>query len=53
MRGRQDSQANMLAFIDVETRIPLDHPCWRQGSVIMTRQNCSTTVRQRGDVIVA
>jgi transposase len=26
MRGRQDPQANMLAFIDVETRIPLDHP---------------------------
>ena len=26
MRGRQDPQASMLAFIDVETRIPLDHP---------------------------
>ena len=26
MRGRQDPQANMLAFIDAETRIPLDHP---------------------------
>jgi transposase len=26
MRGRQDPQVSMLAFIDVETRIPLDHP---------------------------
>jgi transposase len=26
MRGRQDSQVSMLAFIDLETRIPLDHP---------------------------
>jgi hypothetical protein len=26
MRGQQDPQASMLAFIDVETRIPPDHP---------------------------
>src|SRR5262245_2122824 len=26
MRGRQNPQVNMLAFIDIETRIPLDHP---------------------------
>jgi transposase len=26
MRGRQDRQVSMLAFIDVESRIPLDHP---------------------------
>jgi len=26
MRGRQDPQASMLAFVDVETRIPPDHP---------------------------
>ena len=26
MRGRQEPQASMLAFVDVETRIPLDHP---------------------------
>jgi transposase len=26
MRGRQDPQVSMLAFIDVESRIPLDHP---------------------------
>ena len=26
MRGRQDPQVSMLAFIDMETRIPLDHP---------------------------
>ena len=26
MRGRQDPQASMLAFVDLETRIPLDHP---------------------------
>src|SRR5215218_112137 len=26
VRGRQNPQVSMLAFIDVETRIPLDHP---------------------------
>jgi transposase len=26
VRGRQDPQASMLAFIDVETLIPVDHP---------------------------
>jgi transposase len=26
MRGRLDQQVSMLAFIDVESRIPLDHP---------------------------
>jgi transposase len=26
MRGRQDPQASMLALIDLETRIPLNHP---------------------------
>jgi transposase len=26
MRGRQDPQVSMLAFIDVETRVPPDHP---------------------------
>jgi transposase len=26
MRGRQDPQVSMLAFIDIESRIPLDHP---------------------------
>jgi len=26
MRGRQDPQVGMLAFIDIESRIPLDHP---------------------------
>ena len=26
MRGRQDQQVSMLAFIDVESRIRLDHP---------------------------
>jgi transposase len=26
MRGRQERQVSMLAFIDMETRIPLDHP---------------------------
>ena len=26
MRGRQAPQASMLAFVDLETRIPLDHP---------------------------
>jgi transposase len=26
MRGRQDPQVSMLAFVDMETRVPLDHP---------------------------
>src|SRR5215207_809451 len=26
MRGRQEPQVSMLAFIDMEKRIPLDHP---------------------------
>src|SRR5437899_4886242 len=26
MRGEQDPQVSMLAFIDMETRVPLDHP---------------------------
>jgi transposase len=26
MRGRQDPQASMLAFVDLEMRVPLDHP---------------------------
>jgi len=26
MRGWQDPRVSMLAFIDVETRVPLDHP---------------------------
>jgi hypothetical protein len=26
MRGEQDPQVTMLAFIDLETRIPQDHP---------------------------
>jgi transposase len=26
MRGRQDPQVSMLAFVDLETRVPLDHP---------------------------
>ena len=26
MRGRQDPQVTMLAFIDLETRVPTDHP---------------------------
>jgi transposase len=26
MRGRQDPQASMLAMIDMESRVPLDHP---------------------------
>ncbi len=26
MGGRQDPQVSMLAFIDIESRIPLDHP---------------------------
>jgi hypothetical protein len=26
VRGRQDPQLSMLAFIDVETRVPLHHP---------------------------
>jgi transposase len=26
MRGRQDPQASMLALIDIESRVPLDHP---------------------------
>ena len=26
MRGRQDPQTSMLAFVDLETRVPLDHP---------------------------
>ena len=26
MRGRQDPQVSMLAFVDMESRIPLDHP---------------------------
>jgi transposase len=26
MRGRQDPQATMLALIDIESRVPLDHP---------------------------
>ena len=26
MRGRQDPQASMLALIDMESRVPLDHP---------------------------
>jgi hypothetical protein len=26
MRGRQDRRVSMLAFVDVESRIPLDHP---------------------------
>ena len=26
VRGRQDPQVSMLAFIDVETRVPLHHP---------------------------
>ena len=26
VRGRQDPQVSMLALVDMETRIPLDHP---------------------------
>src|SRR2546425_1098938 len=26
MRGEQEPQVSMLAFIDLETRVPLDHP---------------------------
>ena len=26
MRGRRDSQVTLLAFIDLETRVPADHP---------------------------
>ena len=26
MRGRQDSQVTMLAFVDLEERVPADHP---------------------------
>ena len=26
MRGRQDPQVSMLAFVDMESRIPVDHP---------------------------
>jgi transposase len=26
VRGRQDPQTSMLAFVDLETRVPLDHP---------------------------
>ncbi len=26
MRGRDDPQVTMLAFIDLETRVPPDHP---------------------------
>ena len=26
MRGRQNLQTSMLAFVDLETRVPLDHP---------------------------
>jgi transposase len=26
MRGRQDPQVSLLAFVDIESRIPLDHP---------------------------
>ena len=26
MRGRQDPQVTLLAFIDLETRVPSDHP---------------------------
>ena len=26
MRGRYDSQVTLLAFIDLETRVPTDHP---------------------------
>ncbi len=26
MRGQQNPQVSMLAFVDVEARIPLDHP---------------------------
>ena len=32
MRGRYDSQVTLLAFIDLETRVPTDHPLrviWR------------------------
>ena len=27
MRGRQDPQVTLLAFIDLETRVPSNHPC--------------------------
>ena len=27
MRGRHDSQVTLLAFIDLETRVPSNHPC--------------------------
>ena len=26
MRGRRDPQATMLAFVDMEERVPKDHP---------------------------
>src|SRR5215212_9867380 len=26
MRGRQDPQVSMLAFVDLESRVPVDHP---------------------------
>ncbi len=26
MRGRRDPQATMLAFVDLEDRVPKDHP---------------------------
>ena len=26
MRGRQDAQVTMLAFVDLEARVPPDHP---------------------------
>ena len=28
MRGRQDPQVTLLAFIELETRVPSDHPLW-------------------------
>ena len=33
MRGRYDSQVTMLAFIDLETRVPTDHPVKGGGKV--------------------
>ena len=28
MRGREDAQVTLPAFIDLETRVPPEHPLW-------------------------
>ncbi len=37
MRGRRDPQVTMLAFVDLEERVPKDHPLRTTTVVLLSR----------------